>query len=206
MKYPLYLIIVLVLLISSCSPKFNYSTAYRFKHENISTSPFNTAPNQKQLQTTIDLEEIQIPPTNAYYTNDNSIYITKTEEKITSTTKSKALTKEEKKEFKRNLKLTLKDVKSIIKSDSTTNPKQYLNKDASKNWAAITGFSLAFLASIGFLIPGLFFLVIPGLIFSIIGIKSEKRGLAIAGTVINSLLLLLFLLLILFLIFYFTGF
>ena len=61
-----------------------------------------------------------------------------------------------------------------------------------RNWSAITGFIAGLVGVLDILLlgTGLFFLLAPaGFVFSILGMKSEKRGMAIAGLVINSTLL-----------------
>jgi len=63
---------------------------------------------------------------------------------------------------------------------------------------ALVGFILGCLAIIGFGAGMLLFLAIPGLIFSILGLNSGKRGLAIAGVIINALVLFILLLAIIF--------
>ncbi|GEM_PF-1615574 len=61
-----------------------------------------------------------------------------------------------------------------------------VNENSKMNWAAITGFILSLIALCSFwlgLIPFIF--AVTGLIFSILGAKSDKKGLAIAGIVIS---------------------
>ncbi len=64
-------------------------------------------------------------------------------------------------------------LKSVRESKKKIEPSELGNK--SKNWAATTGFILSLV----------YFLCIPAIIFSAIGLKSEKKKLAIAGLIIG---------------------
>ncbi|MFZ1971021.1 MAG: hypothetical protein WAU65_02475 [Candidatus Nanoarchaeia archaeon] len=76
-----------------------------------------------------------------------------------------------------------------------------MSGESNKNKFAVIGFILGLVAIISTVLPvlrifpPLEFLalvsIVVGLIFSIIGIKSEKKKFAIAGLIINSILLLL---------------
>ncbi|MBR2591581.1 MAG: zinc-ribbon domain-containing protein [Oscillospiraceae bacterium] len=57
--------------------------------------------------------------------------------------------------------------------------------DPSRNWAGVTGFIMGILSVVGAPLGSL--LALPGLIISIIGRKSQQRGLAIAGIVTSIL-------------------
>lgn len=70
-------------------------------------------------------------------------------------------------------------VQNSVKTDGNKNSGG--GGDASKNWAAVAGFICAF------------FIPLLGLIFSIIGLKSEHKGLAIAGVIISIVFMVIIL-------------
>lgn len=57
-------------------------------------------------------------------------------------------------------------------------------RDKNKNWAAIAGLASVVIGIAGYAIP-LWPLIPVGVVFSIIGLKSEKRGWALAGVIIG---------------------
>ena len=73
----------------------------------------------------------------------------------------------------------LPPVQNSVKTDG--NKTSSGGGNASKNWAAIAGFICAF------------FFPLLGLIFSIIGLKSEHRGLAIAGVILSIVFMVIIL-------------
>jgi len=200
------LIILGILLISSCTPKFNFNTAYRFSktHYTNQEIPLKDIPIIASTETA----DYLLPQPSFYNNTENSTHLlnpieNELDKKALTKEPIKNLTKEEKKTIRKNLKSKLKQAKSMLKKDTTS--QQNTTPDASKNWAAIAGFSTAMLALLGLLVPGLILLAIPGLIFSIIGIKSEKRTLAILGIVFNSIPILLLMLALIFLLLFFNG-
>ena len=52
--------------------------------------------------------------------------------------------------------------------------------DASKNWAAITALVIGCVNALSWCVP----LGVGGIVFGVIGLKSQKRGMAMAGLII----------------------
>ncbi len=105
---------------------------------------------------------------------------------------SKGLSKAEKRAFRKVVRNKFKKIRSEYRKELQSNKET--NQDASKNWAAYTGFVLGILAVLGFIIPGTVLLSIPGLVFSIVGEKSEKKTLATVGLALNMLMVVLLIL------------
>ncbi len=107
------------------------------------------------------------------------------------------LSKAESRAFRKVVRNKFKEIRSEYRKELQSDKKT--SQDAKKNWLAYTGFMMGILAWLGFLTiwgdinllfisPGFVILAIPGLIFSIVGLKSEKKTFAIIGLALNILM------------------
>lgn len=191
----LTLSIVIILTIFSCSRKYtasfqNYSRSH-WESDQV-TYPAIDNENEMVLATeetqSISLND-EVPDEILTASSTNRPIDIKISQPALKSTKLESLSKEERKILK-------KKIKSEIKSSKQEPTKEKSGKE-SRNIFAYLGFGLSVVGLIlGFLFPPLFVLLIPGTIFSIIGLWSKKKGWAIAGillpVVIAGLILILF--------------
>jgi hypothetical protein len=151
-----------VLVAASCSKQFSYVDAYKFdKH--IYTVKANAVDSSSRL-----LEQ-----------NEPGV--------LTASTEQLGILEPAKKvKYERVAAIFSKSQGQVIHhTDTVAKPASKNAPMQSRNWAAVTGFTLGLV-----IFPLGLFTAVPGLIFSIIGLKSERRKLAIAGICLNSLFLL----------------
>jgi hypothetical protein len=165
MKNLSYLIITLSIV--SCSPKYTAS----FQDYNVysGNTILPNPPNEVTSTNTIS----DLPTTELMASSENTPTEFKTETRMPSK-KSNELSKSELKSLKKQTKSIVNpSIKKMIQGDPAKvgNPR--------KNWAAVLGIICSIL---GIVVP---IIVIPGIIFSAIGLKSEKRKLAMAGLIIG---------------------
>jgi hypothetical protein len=85
---------------------------------------------------------------------------------------------------------SLRNGQIIQAADTTSNPASRSAREPlkSRNWAAIT--SLVLILTF-FIFPLHLLMAIPAIIFGIIGLRSERRGLAVAGIILNIILFII---------------
>jgi len=184
------LLLVLVLLNGCSVSKIDYKTAYKFSYYNYQKekpsddhSPSliaSTRPAPYQLPSKAISEGLNpaIPDAS-----------TLSNLKPVAEELPKDFSKAEKRAFRKVVRNKFKEIRSEYRKELQSNKET--NQDASKNWAAYTGFVLGILAVLGFIIPGLILLSIPGLVFSIVGLESEKKTFATIGLALNIFILVL---------------
>lgn len=199
MKNLIYVILVLVLF-ASCARKFDFKNAYKFKTIKYTSKKDSAANEIQPLASMGDKKPLSTQP-NYLDQIDKRIKQLELVELEGSESKKRAiakdyiksLSKEDKKAIRKDIRSTIKEVKKNYKKDRKA--LKDTKQDASKNWLAIAGLITGGLAGIGLLIgSGLIFLSIPGLIFSIMGLKSEKKTAAIIGLALNALAFLIIIL------------
>lgn len=193
-------IVVFLILLSACAPKFNFNTAYKFSTAKLSTKT-ERIQNDEVIQSEIPLlastksREILLAHPDFFNKIENRLKELElaenvAEEKAIARDIIKGISKEEKRAIKKEITNELKVVRNDYKNDTRA---VHGKNDSSTNWAATTGLILGILAILGLIVPGLIFLSIPGLIFSIVGLKSEKKTMAIIGLALNALAFILLL-------------
>lgn len=195
MMRPLILLMVTILTIISCSPKYTASFQnYNRSHGESDQVTFPTFDDKnekilakKETQNLSQNDEAPEEILTASTTNlPIDIKMSLPEIKVAEV---KSLTKKEKKELK-------KQIKSEVKSSKQESKKKEKSGKKSWNIFAFLGFGLSLIAmTIGIAFPPFLILLIPSTIFSILGLWSKKKGWAIAGLltpiVIGGLILII---------------
>ena len=194
MMQKLSLLMVFILTVISCSPKYTASFQnYSRPHGQSDQVTYPAIDDENEM--VLAKEETQNLSLNdevpeeilTASTTNLPIDIKMSQPEIIST-ELKSLTKDERKILK-------KQIKSEVKSSKQESKKE---KSGKKSWNifAFLGFGLSLIAmTIGIAFPPLLFLLIPSTIFSVLGLWSKKKGWAIAGlltpVVIGSLILII---------------
>ena len=182
----LMILLVFILTIISCSPKYtasfqNYDRPHSATNQIINSEKgiVSTKPETQSLTLTDEVSDENLLASISSQPTDFEI----SQPKVKSVD-LESVSKEERKTL-------IKQIKSEVKS-SKQEPKSDKPGEESRNTYAILGFifSVSGLA-LGILFPPLIALLIPGMIFSILGLKSKKKGWAIAGLIISSVAILL---------------
>lgn len=186
-------LLLLLVLMNGCSvSKFDYKTAYRFSYYNYQKekpsyhhSPSLIASTEHaiyQLSSKAISEGLN-PAIPDASTISNLIPVT---ENFPS-----SLSKAEKRAFRKVVRNKFKEIRSEYRKELQS--EKETNQNAKKNWTAIAGVAAGVLSAIGILttVSALFWFWIPGLVFSIIGLKSEKKSWAVFGLVLNIVIVVL---------------
>lgn len=173
MRTLLYVLAV-CLLITGCSQKFSYRDAYKFDRHTYPVKIDAQSPGQLTESTPLIASAVDLPLTVEAPATVPVI-------KMPPGTKSPQPV--------RLHARSLMKGHGIQSADTTANPTAASGRVPlkSRNWAAIT--SIILVLSF-FLFPLALLIAIPAIIFGIIGLKSERRKLAVAGIILNIISLL----------------
>ncbi len=187
----LTLLIVIMLTIFSCSPKYtasfqNYNRSHSTTNQIIDHQTELVSANEETQSVSIE-NNVPDETLTASTTTQPGDFILNP--KQVKSTELQPVSKEERKALKKEIKSEIKSAKQETKKEKRGNE--------SWNIFAYLGFGLSLIGMIlGIAFPPLFFLLIPGIIFSGLGLASQKKGWAIAGLlvpiVIAGTILLLF--------------
>lgn len=149
----------------------------------VEATPFHIDP--QELTASAEAAPVLNPVTKTHaITKETTKETTSVSKPLIETDGSRLATPATKRELRKELRQT---IKAINKHEAAKDIKKTeRKKNASKNGFAIAGFVLS-LTSLFILWP----LAIPGVVFSAMGMKSDKRGLATAGLVIGIVALVL---------------
>ncbi len=167
MKNPIHLIALL--LIVSCAPK--HTASFRDNHYVYPGNDNHVVASAKNV--TVSEASLQLLPKEVLVSVENKPAEFKSETRMGSsnvTRISQTETRTLKKQTKNAFKASVKEL---------SNAEPVKEGDARKNWMAVVGITCSI---IGIFVPMIF---IPGIVFSAMGLKSEKRKLAVAGLAIG---------------------
>ncbi len=192
-SFPFHLLLMGIIMSACASQKFDYNSAYKFSHHNYSKTVVNEGNNTtvanglasdattestnfsgSKSALVVNKEIVSKPSSNSLHQKnlnhqENNISLVETqtnkEKNVVVKEKEAGKTKSDKKVFK------------IREKFRTETPES----DPSKNWAAIASLPVGI---VSLLVAGVL-LGPTAIVFGAIGLKSEKKGLAIAGLVLG---------------------
>jgi len=192
------LLLLLVLLNGCSASKIDYKTAYKFSYYNYQKEKPSDDHSPSLIASTRPAP-IQLPSKAISEGLNPAIPDASTLSNLKPVTEElpKGLSKAEKRAFRKVVRNKFKEIRSEYRKELQSDKKT--SQDAKKNWRAYTGFMMGILAWLGLLFiwldinlrvisPVLIFLAFPGLFFSIVGLKSEKKTFAIIGLALSILM------------------